>query len=188
MISGIDDEFDWVKLVRLKFADLAAKDKIMDFRQILMFLSLFALSACGFQLRGSASLPFDSVYVEGGQDIAVDLQRAIRPTATKVAANAQEAQAVLQILSESREKRILGLNNAGRVSEFRLLYRVSFKVTLKAGSELLSPQQIELRRDITFNDNQTLAKESEEALLYRDMQADAVQQIFRRMSAMRINP
>lgn len=155
----------------------------MGIRQILVLTCLLGLSACGFQLRGNATLPFDSVYVEGGQDLAVGMQRAIRPTATKVTSSAQDAQAVLQILSESREKRILALNSAGRVSEFRLLYRVDFKVTDKAGRELLSPQQIELRRDITFNDSQTLAKESEEALLYRDMQNDAVQQIFRRMSA-----
>jgi LPS-assembly lipoprotein len=157
----------------------------MGLRQILVLVGLLSLSACGFALRGNASLPFESLYIEGGQDIAVDLQRAIRPTATKVTDNAKDAAAVLQILDESREKRILGLNSAGRVSEFRLLYRVNFKVTSKAGAELLSPQQIELRRDLTFNDSQTLAKESEEALLYRDMQIDAVQQIIRRMNAAR---
>ncbi len=155
------------------------------FRKILVLLCLLGLSACGFQLRGNASLPFESIYVEGGQDIAIDLQRAIRPTTTKVTNNAKDAQVVLQVLSEAREKRILTLSSAGRVNEFRLLYRVNFKVTDKAGLELLSPQLIELRRDITFNDSQTLAKESEEALLYRDMQTDAVQQIFRRMSALR---
>lgn len=155
------------------------------FRQILVLLCLLGLSACGFQLRGNASLPFESIYVEGGQDIAIDLQRAIRPTTTKVTDNAKDAQAVLQVLSEAREKRILTLSSAGRVNEFRLLYRVNFKVIDKTGLELLSPQLIELRRDITFNDSQTLAKESEEALLYRDMQSDAVQQIFRRMSALR---
>jgi len=157
----------------------------MMFRQILVLLCLLGLSACGFQLRGNASLPFESIYVEGGQDIAIDLQRAIRPTTTKVTDNAKDAQAVLQVLSEAREKRILTLSSAGRVNEFRLLYRVNFKVIDKTGLELLSPQLIELRRDITFNDSQTLAKESEEALLYRDMQSDAVQQIFRRMSALR---
>ena len=160
----------------------------MVFRQILVVLCLLSLSACGFQLRGNASLPFESLYVEGGQDIAVDLQRAIRPTTTKVTDSAKDAQAILQVLSEAREKRILTLSSAGRVNEFRLLYRVNFKVIDKAGLELLSPQQIELRRDITFNDSQTLAKESEETLLYRDMQTDAVQQIFRRMSALRATP
>ena len=160
----------------------------MGLRQILVLWCVLSLGACGFQLRSNASLPFESLYVEGGQDIAVDLQRAIRPTTTKVTDKAQEAQAVLQILNESREKRILTLSSAGRVNEFRLLYRVDFKVIDKAGRELLKPQQVELRRDITFNDSQTLAKESEEALLYRDMQADAVQQIFRRMSAIRATP
>ena len=157
----------------------------MVYRQILIVLCVLSLSACGFQLRGNASLPFESIYVEGGQDIAIDLQRAIRPTTTIVTDNPKDAQAVLQVISEAREKRILTLSSAGRVNEFRLLYRVNFKVIDKAGLELISPQQIELRRDITFNDSQTLAKESEETLLYRDMQSDAVQQIFRRMSALR---
>ncbi len=160
----------------------------MRLRQILILGCALTLGACGFQLRGNASLPFESLYIEGGQDIAVDLQRAIRPTTTKIMDKATEAQAVLQILNESREKRILTLSSAGRVNEFRLLYRVNFKIIDRAGRELLSPQQVELRRDITFNDSQTLAKESEEALLYRDMQTDAVQQIFRRMSAIRATP
>lgn len=157
----------------------------MAIRWVLVLLFMLNLAACGFELRGSAALPFESLYIEGGQDIAVDLERAVRPTATKVTERAQDAQATLQILGEEREKRILSLNRAGRVSEFRLLYRVSFKVTDQKGRALLPTQQIELRRDITFNDSETLAKESEEALLYRDMQTDAVQQIIRRVSVIR---
>lgn len=157
----------------------------MVIRWVLVLLLTLNLAACGFELRGSSALPFESLYIEGGQDIAVDLERAVRPTATKVTERAQDAQATLQILGEEREKRILSLNRAGRVSEFRLLYRVSFKVTDQKGRALLPTQQIELRRDITFNDSETLAKESEEALLYRDMQTDAVQQIIRRVSVIR---
>jgi LPS-assembly lipoprotein len=153
-----------------------------------VLLLILGLAGCGFQLRGNAALPFESVFVEGGQEIVVALERAIRPTATKVTTRAQDAQVTLQILGESREKRILSLDSAGRVSEYRLLYRVSFKAVDNKGRELLEPQQIELRRDITFNDNQTLAKESEELLLYRDMQVDAVQQIIRRMSVIHVSP
>ena len=157
----------------------------MVIRWVLVLMFMLNLAACGFELRGSAALPFESLYIEGGQDIAVDLERAVRPTATKVTERAQDAQATLQVLGEEREKRILSLNRAGRVSEFRLLYRVSFKVIDQKGRALLPTQQIELRRDITFNDSETLAKESEEALLYRDMQTDAVQQIIRRVSVIR---
>lgn len=154
-------------------------------RALIPVLLMATLAGCGFQLRGSAALPFESMYIEGGQDIAVSLQRAIRPTATKVMSEAKDAQAILQITGESREKRILSLDRAGRVSEFRLLYRVSFKVSDNQGRNLMNDQLVELTREITFNDSQTLAKESEEALLYRDMQSDAVQQIVRRLSAAR---
>lgn len=156
--------------------------------RLLVLLLALSLAGCGFQLRGNATLPFESVFIEGGQEIVVALERAIRPTATKVTTRAQDAQVALQILGESREKRILSLDNAGRVSEYRLLYRVSFKAVDNKGRELLEQQQIELKRDITFNDNQTLAKESEELLLYRDMQVDAVQQIIRRMSVIHVSP
>ncbi|MEO8142986.1 MAG: LPS assembly lipoprotein LptE, partial [Betaproteobacteria bacterium] len=40
----------------------------------------------------------------------------------------------------------------------------------------------QLTRDITFNDSDVLAKETEEQLLYRDMQSDMVQQIMRRLA------
>jgi len=40
-----------------------------------------------------------------------------------------------------------------------------------------------LSRDVTFNDTEILAKEAEEQLLFRDMQADMVQQIIRRLAA-----
>ena len=43
-----------------------------------------------------------------------------------------------------------------------------------------------LRRDMSFNDPGPLSKESEEALLYRDMQADAVQQLLRRLQRLRV--
>ena len=40
-------------------------------------------------------------------------------------------------------------------------------------------------REISFNETAALAKESEEQLLYRDMRADLVQQLIRRLTAVR---
>jgi LPS-assembly lipoprotein len=48
---------------------------------------------------------------------------------------------------------------------------------------LVPPAEITLRRDFSFNDQDQISKESEEALLYRDMQTDAVQQLLRRLQA-----
>ena len=90
---------------------------------------------------------------------------------------------MLQFTEETREKDILSLTGTGRVREFQLRYRVGFRVHDGKGGDFVPPSTIQLTRDITFNDAEILAKEAEEQLLFRDMQADMVQQILRRLAA-----
>jgi LPS-assembly lipoprotein len=146
------------------------------------------VAGCGFHLRGQSSLPFDTLYIEAAETsgFAADLKRSIRyGSQTKLVDSHESAQAVLHILSEIKEKKILSLNSAGRVREFELYYRVLFKVTDQNKNNLIPATEIFMKRDFTFNDAQVLAKESEEALLYRDMQNDAVQQMMRRLNAIK---
>lgn len=89
------------------------------------------------------------------------------------------------IRKKTRSKSILSLNSAGRVSEYLLTYNIVFRVTNGTGTQLLGPTQITLTRPITFSETQLLAKEQEEAQLYRDMQKDLVQQMMRRMAAIK---
>jgi LPS-assembly lipoprotein len=143
------------------------------------------LPACGFQMRGTAALPFDTLYMPnttGG--IALDLKRNIQSgTRTTVVDDAKKAEAVLEFTQETREKIILSLAATGRVREYQLRYRVSFRVHDGKGAEFLPANTVQLTRDITFNDSDVLAKETEEQLLYRDMQFDMVQQVMRRIAA-----
>ncbi len=153
----------------------------------LALLAALALSACGFQLRGVAKLPFDTIHVPGATGgIALDLKRSIQSgTNSKVVDDPKDAQAVLQFTEEARVKEILLLAATGRVREYRLIYRVGFRVHDGKGAEFLAPNSVLLTRDITFNDSDILAKENEEGLLYRDMQFDMVQQVMRRLEAAR---
>lgn len=157
-------------------------------KKILLLVLLLTLSACGFQLRGTAQLPFQTLYVDaGGNAIGPDLMQALRYGASARIVNSPgEAEAVLQVLSEEREKRILSLNAAGRVSEYLVLYRIFFRVHDGKGKDLLPAQQLELKRDFSYSDAQVLAKEQEEQLLYRDMLNDAVQQVMRRLGALKM--
>jgi LPS-assembly lipoprotein len=143
------------------------------------------LSSCGFQLRGAAPLPFDTLYMPGTSGgIALDLKRNIQAgTRTAVIDDAKKAEAILEFLQELREKKILSLAATGRVREFQLIYRVTFRVHDGKGGEFLPVSAVELSRDVSFNDTDVLAKETEEALLYRDMQFDMVQLILRRLAA-----
>ena len=90
---------------------------------------------------------------------------------------------MLQILNEAQEKQILSLSGGGRVSEFLLRYRVLFRLTDSKNREHIPASEIVLQRDFSFSDDQALAKEAEEALLYRDMRSDAVRQLVRRLQA-----
>jgi len=148
---------------------------------------LFAttLASCGFQLRGQAAIPYQTLYVEssGYSAFVNDLERAIRSgSQTRIVASRDEAEAVLRILDERQEKQILSLSSAGKVREFQLRYHVAYRLTDRASVDLAPPGEITLKRDMTYDDTEVLAKESEQALLYRDMKADAVQQMMRRLS------
>src|SRR5688500_1461965 len=145
-----------------------------------------ALAACGFQLRGSATLPFNTLYVDApaASLFANQLRRTIGyGSQTRITNNPAEADATLQVLTELREKEILSLSAGGRVRELQLRYRVQYTVFDRNKAPIAPPGEIVLRRDYSFNDTEQLSKESEEALLYRYMQSAAVQQLVRRLQA-----
>jgi LPS-assembly lipoprotein len=154
-------------------------------RKALLLSLLVLVTACGFRLRGTAEVPFQTHYVPGATaGIALDLKRNIQAgTRARVVDDPKDADAVLQFTEESRAKEILSLTAAGRVREFQLRYRVGFRVHDNKGAEFVPTNVIQLTRDVTFNDAEILAKEQEEQLLFRDMQADMVQQILRRLAA-----
>jgi len=157
----------------------------MNFAKPAALALVLLLSSCGFQLRGTAALPFNTLYMPstaGG--IALDLKRNIQSgTRTTVVDDPKKAEAVLDFVQELREKVILSLGATGRVREYQLRYRVGFRVHDGKGGEFLPVSTVQLTRDISFNDTDVLAKEAEEQQLYRDMQFDMVQQIMRRLAA-----
>lgn len=148
------------------------------------------LAGCGFQLRGSADLPFARLYIDGNRNSVFvnDLARNIRSAShTQLTEKPQDAEAVLALQYEARLKDILSIGADGRVREFRLLYRVIYQLKDSKGVALAPPAAIVLHRDITFNDADVLAKEAEEGMMFADMQRDAVQLLLRRLTAFKPN-
>jgi LPS-assembly lipoprotein len=149
------------------------------------------LASCGFHLRGSNGaydMPFSSIHLAFADTspLGNELKRNLRAgDRVVIASNPQDAQARFEVLSEARNKAVLSLNNLGRVREYLLTYTLVFQVRGAAGGLLLGPTEITLRRNLTFSEEALLAKEGEEALLYRDMQSDLVQQVMRRLAALK---
>jgi LPS-assembly lipoprotein len=156
---------------------------------IVMLTAALLLSACGFQLRGTAQLPFNSIHVQAppNSQFATQVRRAVQAgSSTRLTNASEQAEVLLQILSETQEKQILSLSGGGRVSEYLLRYRVSFRLTDSKNREHIPTSEIVQQRDFSYSDDQALAKESEEAQLYRDMRSDAVRQLVRRLQAAKL--
>lgn len=156
-----------------------------------IFLAAFPavlVAGCGFQLRRLEGIPFASLYVDAPPNSAV-AQHIIASLktnkATRLAASATEAEAVLKIHSEARSKIILSLSGAGRVTEYRLGLNMSYTVSGKNDRTLAAPEMIELSRDLIYDDAQLLAKSAEEGLLYRNMEVDATRRILRRLQSIK---
>jgi LPS-assembly lipoprotein len=157
-------------------------------KKIVLVVSCFFLAACGFQLRGQATLPFETLYISfpAGNPIGTDLRRFVKAgTSTRLVQDPKDAQATLEVISAVNERQIMSVSGGGRVREFELRYRVSFRLTDAKGVELIPTNEIALRRILPFTDAQVVAKEGEEAMLVREMQSDAAAQILRRLEAVK---
>ena len=155
-------------------------------RALLLLACALTLGACGFHLRGAVSLPFKTLAISLPDTAELRAQIARSVTAgsnTKVVAQGEPAEAILDITGDLLTKNVLALSTAGQIRQYQIVRSFSFRLHNDKGVDLLPPSTITLRRDVSFNDNQLLAKQQEEVLLLRDMQNDLVQQLLRRLSA-----
>jgi LPS-assembly lipoprotein len=148
------------------------------------------VTGCGFELRQAPHFAFSSIYVNGApaSSLATELKRMISSggnVSLVEATRLDSAQVVLDLVGDQREKVVVGLNATGQVREFQLRTRVKFKLRTPQGKELIPETELLQQRDISFNESAALAKEAEENLLYRDMQTDIVQQLMRRLAAVK---
>ncbi len=146
------------------------------------------LAGCGFALRQAPTFAFSTIYIATTSPVGRELGRSIGyGDNVKVIQSgaADAAQVVLDVLAEQREKVVVGLNASGQVREFQLRSRFKFKLRTPQGKELIPETELLQQRDISFNESAVLAKEAEESLMYRDMQTDIVQQLMRRLAAVK---
>lgn len=185
----------------------------MKRRSLLALAAPAVLAGCGFQLRKAPDFAFNAILINapGGSNIATELRRNLQstgkvqvlttppspilPAPSTIAAPQEAASApppttpgsvILDILQEQREKVVVGLTASGQVREFELRTRLHIRLRSVGGKELIPDTELLQTRDISFNESDVLSKESEETLLYRDMQTDLVQQLMRRLAAIKV--
>lgn len=165
-------------------------------RRVLPLLALvLALPGCGFALRGTPRFAFESLRLQGSDTtpMARELQQALQDGGVRVFSSRLPASpegetgaVVLTVLTDQRERSVVGQTAAGQVRELQLRARLRFRLVTDRGVPLLDETELLLERDISYTETAALAKEAEEALQFRDMQRDIVQQVMRRLAAVQL--
>jgi LPS-assembly lipoprotein len=148
-------------------------------------LAATALAGCGFQLRQPPRLAFSSLAFAGfapRSPLAEELRRQLA-LQVRVLEAPDKVDVVLQALADGREKSATASTSAAQVRDVQLRLRFTFRAHTPAGRELISRVELLVARDLSYIETAALAKDHEEAELYRDMQADVVTQVLRRLAA-----
>ncbi|MEX8194982.1 LPS-assembly lipoprotein LptE [Comamonas guangdongensis] len=165
----------------------------MQKRTLLAALALSPLlGACGFRLRGVPNFVFRSIYIQAGRGAPVGtlLRRNLESSSDKLSvvkdpASPDTAEVICQIISELQQRVIVGSNVAGQVREIELRLIVRFSLRTPGGDELIPSTEIRQIRNVTYNETNALSKAGEEEMLNKDMRNDIVQQIIRRLAAVK---
>ena len=157
-------------------------------RLVAALLAAGISSGCGFQMRGSAQLPFRRLYsgFPRGSAIGAELRSFIRVSSdTVIVDRVDDADAKLEVMFERREREIVAFTSTGRPREYQLRLRVRVRLVDARGTEWMPPTEMVLRRELTSSDIEVVNRAQEEELLYREMEADYVQQLLRRLASLK---
>jgi LPS-assembly lipoprotein len=146
------------------------------------------VAGCGFQLRRPPELTFQSIALTGfapRSPLAEELRRQLL-LQVRVLDVPDKAQVVLHALEDQRERSVVASTSAAQVRELQLRLKLNFRAHTPGGRELIARSELLLQRDMSYSENAALAKEFEEAELFRELQADLVGQVLRRLAAVRV--
>ncbi|PCJ32328.1 MAG: hypothetical protein COA90_03500 [Gammaproteobacteria bacterium] len=157
---------------------------------ILVLVLMLVIAGCGFHLRGTATLPdsLKTMYVQGinmQRGFGLELKHTLKSNDINVLSAYQKEAAVLTILSNKFERRVLSVGSDAKVSEYQLHGTVTIKLTDGEHNVLIASDTLEAQRDYQFDKNQVLASDQEQALLRKELEQQLVQSILRRLSVLK---
>jgi LPS-assembly lipoprotein len=161
---------------------------------------VLASSGCGFKLRQGYDMAFKTIQLSGfagNSPMAAELARALEASGVDVVDSTLEAtqaassatvptsHLVLEALADRRDMAVSTTTSYGQIRDMSARITLRFQVKRGDGSILLPAADVGLARDMTYNEKDALAKQDEATALHRAMQSDIVNQVMRRLAAIR---
>ena len=152
---------------------------------LLLVGTVLLMAGCGFHLRSWDFSDADlSIHVQADRmsRMAAPLRDALRQAGAKVSASTEDADLVVQIVNESRNRRVASLTAGARAAEFELTLGVQFGI--RAGKEgLFKPAWIRASRTFSIDRDNLAGSSEEEALIEQELKSALSQQILRSLNA-----
>ncbi len=151
-------------------------------------LATAAATGCGFHLRGSYTLPFETMYVNMPKNnrMAAEIRRMLTAgTNVQLVDEMKDAQAVLDLIGQSRHRDVIALNTKGEAREYELTLKLTFRVASPDGDEYMAPTTFTASHEISYSDEDYNSRGAEEALLYNEMQNNLIVQLINRLSTLK---
>ena len=157
--------------------------------KLLFLVIAITLSSCGFKLKGSYEIPYQTIYLQAAGESRVGriIKRKIqRKSNIEIVQTLSAAEATINILEEVSTRAVAVLSNVGSVDEYELIYTVRYRIGPGQNLSSMQEGQIVLRRKITHSDLDIAAKSNEEDELINDMASEAATGILVRLSRTKI--
>ena len=143
------------------------------------------LAGCGFHRRAPQALNYERIALSGFADrstMADEIRRAL-PSTAHIVPSVLDSQVVVEAIEDTQKTTVEASTAFGQVRELELHVKLRYRVLDPKGIELLPLADIERFRDMTYDEKDALAKDTEQKALYRDMQSDMAYQLVRVLAA-----
>ncbi|WP_333608965.1 LPS-assembly lipoprotein LptE [Arsukibacterium sp.] len=155
-------------------------------RWLALLLCCSLLSGCGFHLRGNLPLSqFSAIHVqsEAHSELSRLLTQRLQQNQVELLSAPRQDAPMLELISDTLERRTLSLFANGQVAEYELIYKVQYRLTMPEAP----PQfyQFELYRDYQDDPNQALAKARELDLLLAELRQQAANRMIRQLGRLK---
>lgn len=150
---------------------------------LVLGLTVALVTGCGFTMRSKEiPFPFKSILIQGDGQVAKEVRQImLDQPAVKVADKAMQGEVILNVMTERMERNVVAFNSAGRPREIQLRMRVTYRVTDRYTVELSPAREISQTRNVSVTESETLAINTAEDAMRKEMQRDISEQIVRRL-------
>lgn len=182
----------FVRLLRRRLpafgADCGRYGNVHPLRPMIVGLAILLVAGCGFQLRGSASLPPEMATTwlqvpDRSSPFVRELELLLRANGVVLVDGPAADVAELRVRRERITRRALSIAGDARVREFELVFDLEFELKGPGGEQLLRPETLRLERDFQFDEQEILGAANEEELLREDLRRNMAQMLIRRLEA-----